>query len=179
MDWFESAESLLAKWKTQDQEAWGDFTLRAKQAIALAHKEAERMNLDFIGVEHLLFGLVRLGQDGAANVLVALGLPLETVRQELEAQIGSRPERKAGALIPFTSRAKNVLETARQESKQQGCRYVGTEHLLLGLLKESEGVSANMFKKYGINREQVRQKIIQQLTTRLSNGEEGRERQRE
>ena len=116
MNWFESAKEFLAQWKAQETEFWGNFTPRAKQVIALAHKEAERLNHNFIGTEHILLGLINEGKGVAVNVLKNLGLNLENVRMEVEKQVSTSDQKITGR-IPFTPRTKRVLETAKEEAK--------------------------------------------------------------
>ena len=163
MNWFESAKEFLAQWKAQETESWGNFTPRAKQVIALAHKEAERLNHNHIGTEHLLLGLIKLGNGVATNVLFGLGLNLETVRLEIESQAGFGSEKNVGH-IPFTPRIKRVLETAKIEADAFGHAYIGTEHLLLGLLNEHEGPAAELFKHFNVEAEKVRKEILKEIT---------------
>ena len=116
-----------------------NFTPRAQQVLALARKEADRFNHNYVGTEHLLLGLIKLGQGVAVNVLQKMGLDLETVRMEVEKQVGSGPETKMVGNIPYTPRVKKVLALAGKEAKALQHSYVGTEHILLGLLREGEG----------------------------------------
>ena len=113
-----------------------NFTPRAQQVLALARKEADRFNHNFVGTEHLLLGLIKLGQGVAVNVLQKLGLDLETVRLEVEKQVGTGPDQKMMGNIPYTPRVKKVLALAQKEAKALNHTYVGTEHILLGLLRE-------------------------------------------
>src|SRR6476659_3950830 len=117
-------------------EAMSNFTPRAQQVLALARKEADRFNHNFVGTEHLLLGLIKLNQGVAVNVLQKMGLNLETVRQEVEREIRGGSEQKSGGNIPYTPRVKKVLALAAKEAKALNHTYVGTEHILLGLLKE-------------------------------------------
>src|SRR5438445_463283 len=117
-------------------EAMNNFTPRAQQVLALARKEADRFNHNFVGTEHLLLGLIKLGQGVAVNVLQKLGLDLETVRMEVEKQVGTGPDQKMIGNIPYTPRVKKVLALAAKEAKALNHTYVGTEHILLGLLRE-------------------------------------------
>ena len=110
-----------------------NFTPRAQQVLALARKEADRFNHNYVGTEHLLLGLIKLGQGVAVNVLQKMGLDLETVRMEVEKQVGSGPETKMVGNIPYTPRVKKVLALAGKEAKALNHSYVGTEHILLGL----------------------------------------------
>src|SRR5437762_13137922 len=113
-----------------------NFTPRAQQVLALARKEADRFNHNYVGTEHLLLGLISLGQGTAVNVLRKMGLDLETVRMEVEKQVGMGPDEKITAgTIPYTPRVKKVLALAAKEALALNHTYVGTEHILLGLLR--------------------------------------------
>src|SRR5258708_32616787 len=116
-----------------NEDAMNNFTPRAQQVLALARKEADRFNHNFVGTEHLLLGLIKLGQGVAVNVLQKLGLDLETVRMEVEKQVGTGPDQKMIGNIPYTPRLKKVLALAAKEAKALNHTYVGTEHILLGL----------------------------------------------
>ena len=116
-----------------------NFTPRAQQVLALARKEADRFNHNFLGTEHLLLGLIKLGQGVAVNVIQKMGLDLETVRMEVEKQVGTGPDQKMIGNIPYTPRVKKVLALASKEAKALNHTYVGTEHILLGLLREGDG----------------------------------------
>ena len=140
-----------------DQEAMNNFTPRAQQVLALARKEADRFNHNFVGTEHLLLGLIKLGQGVAVNVLQKLGLDLETVRLEVEKQVGTGPDQKMMGNIPYTPRVKKVLALAQKEAKALNHTYVGTEHILLGLLREGDGVAARVLKNLDVDIEQTRQ----------------------
>src|SRR4051794_25251202 len=133
------------------EEAMNNFTPRAQQALALARKEADRFNHNFVGTEHMLLGLIRLGQGAAVNVLQKLGLDLEKVRLEVEKQIGTGADQKMAGQIPFTPRVKKILVLAGQEAKSLNHIYIGTEHLLLGLLAEGDGVAARVLKNLGVD----------------------------
>jgi ATP-dependent Clp protease ATP-binding subunit ClpC len=106
-----------------------NFTPRAQQVLALARKEADRFNHNYVGTEHLLLGLIKLGQGVAVNVLQKMGLDLETVRMEVEKQVGSGPETKMVGNVPYTPRVKKVLALAGKEAKALNHSYVGTEHI--------------------------------------------------
>ncbi|HRZ86995.1 MAG TPA: ATP-dependent Clp protease ATP-binding subunit [bacterium] len=144
------------------------FTNRARQVIILARKEADRFNHNYIGTEHLLLGIIKLGQGVAVNVLRKMGLDFETIRLEVEKAVGSGPETKTIGDIPLTSRAKKVIELAVEEAKNLGHSYVGTEHLLLGLLREGEGVAARILKNLDIDIEQVRAEVLNELESGIS-----------
>src|SRR5882757_3699200 len=117
-----------------------NFTPRAQQVLALARKEADRFNHNYVGTEHLLLGIVKLSQGVAVNVLQKMGLDLETVRIEVEKQVGSSPETKMVSNVPYTPRVKKVLALAGKEAKSLNHSYIDTEHLLLGMIREGEGV---------------------------------------
>jgi len=140
-----------------------NFTPRAQQVLALARKEADRFNHNYVGTEHLLLGLIKLGQGVAVNVLQKMGLDLETVRAEVEKQVGSGPETKVPGNIPYTPRVKKVLALAGKEAKALNHTYVGTEHILLGLLREGEGVAAQVLKNLEVDIERTRNEILKEL----------------
>ena len=140
-----------------------NFTPRAQQVLALARKEADRFNHNFVGTEHLLLGLIKLGQGVAVNVLQKMGLDLETVRMEVEKQVGTGPDQKVIGNIPYTPRVKKVLALASKEAKALNHTYVGTEHILLGLLREGDGVAARVLKNLDVDIEQTRQEILKEL----------------
>ena len=150
-----------------------NFTPRAQQVLALARKEADRFNHNFVGTEHLLLGLIKLGQGVAVNVLQKMGLDLETVRMEVEKQVGTGPDQKMIGNIPYTPRVKKVLALASKEAKQLNHTYVGTEHILLGLLREGDGVAARVLKNLDVDIEQTRQEILKELDPNFSGQEEG------
>ncbi len=150
-----------------------NFTPRAQQVLALARKEADRFNHNYVGTEHLLLGLIKLGQGVAVNVLQKMGLDLETVRMEVEKQVGSGPETKMVGNIPYTPRVKKVLALASKEAKSLQHSYVGTEHILLGLLREGEGVAARVLKNLEIDIERTRNEILRELDPNFAPQEEG------
>ncbi len=149
-----------------------NFTPRAQQVLALARKEADRFNHNFVGTEHLLLGLIKLGQGVAVNVLHKLGLDLETVRLEVEKQVGTGPDQKMIGNIPYTPRVKKVLALAGKEAKNLNHTYVGAEHILLGLLREGDGVAARVLKSLDVDIEQTRQEILKELDPNLGGQEE-------
>ena len=153
-------------------ESMNNFTPRAQQVLALARKEADRFNHSFVGTEHLLLGLINLGQGVAVNVLQKMGLDLETVRLEVEKQVGTGPDQKLAGNIPYTPRVKKVLELSKKEAKALHHTYVGTEHILLGLLREGEGVAARVLKNLDIDIDQCRQEILHELDPNFE-GDEG------
>ena len=137
-----------------------NFTPRAQQVLALARKEADRFNHNFVGTEHLLLGLIKLGQGVAVNVLQKMGLDLETVRMEVEKQVGTGPDQKMIGNIPYTPRVKKVLALAAKEARALNHTYVGTEHILLGLLREEEGLAARVLESLDITVERVRAQVV-------------------
>ncbi len=157
------------------EESMSNFTPRAQQVLALARKEADRLNHNFLGTEHLLLGLIKLGQGVAVNVLQKMGLDLETVRLEVEKQTPSGPDQKMIGNIPYTPRVKKVIALAQKEAKNLNHTYVGTEHLLLGLLREGDGVAAKVLRALDVDIEQCRQEILKELDPNFaaqSGGEE-------
>lgn len=140
-----------------------NFTPRAQQVLALARKEADRFNHNYVGTEHLLLGLIKLGQGVAVNVLQKMGLDLETVRMEVEKHVGSGPDTKISGNIPYTPRVKKVLALAGKEAKALHHSYVGTEHILLGLLREGDGVAARVLKSLDIDLERARNEVLKEL----------------
>src|ERR1700757_1922499 len=140
-----------------------NFTPRAQQVLALARKEADRFNHNYVGTEHLLLGLIKLGQGVAVNVLQKMGLDLETVRMEVEKHVGSYPETNMIGSVPYTPRVKKVLALAGKEAKALNHSYVGTEHILLGLLREGEGVAARVLQSLEVNPTRTRNEILKEL----------------
>src|SRR4030088_1269442 len=140
-----------------------DFTPRAQQVLALALKEAERFSHNYVGTEHLLLGLIKLGQGVAVNVMQKMGLDLKTFRREVEKHVGSHPETKMIGSIPYTPRVKKVLALAGKEAKALNHSYVGTEHILLGLLREGKGVAARVLKSLEVDIERTRNEILKEL----------------
>jgi ATP-dependent Clp protease ATP-binding subunit ClpC len=155
-----------------DEAMSSNFTPRAQQVLALARKEADRFNHNFVGTEHLLLGLIKLGQGVAVNVLQKMGLDLETVRMEVERQVGPGPDQKVMGNIPYTPRVKKVLALAQKEAKGLSHTYVGTEHILLGLLREGDGVAARVLKNLDVDIELTRQEILKELDPNFNAQEE-------
>lgn len=145
-----------------------NFTPRAQQVLALARKEADRFHHNYVGTEHLLLGLINLGQGVAVNVLQKMGLDLQTVRSAVEKQVGTGPESKPSGNIPYTPRVKKVLALAGKEAKALNHSYVGTEHILLGLLREGEGVAARVLKSLDVDIERCRNEILSELDPNFS-----------
>jgi len=151
-----------------------NFTPRAQQVLALARKEADRFNHNYVGTEHILLGLIKLGQGVAVNVLQKMGLDLETVRMEVEKQVGSGPDTKMSGNIPYTPRVKKVLALASKEAKALNHSYVGTEHILLGLLREGDGVAARVLKSLDVDIERARNEVLKELDPNYeSSGQSG------
>ncbi|MBP9912106.1 MAG: ATP-dependent Clp protease ATP-binding subunit [Opitutaceae bacterium] len=155
------------------QEPMNNFTPRAQQVLALARKEADRFHHNYVGTEHILLGLIKLGQGVAVSVLQKMGLDLETVRAAVEKQVGTGQETKTPGSIPYTPRVKKVLALAGKEAKTLNHSYVGTEHILLGLLREGEGVAARVLKSLEIDIERTRNEILRELDPQFSAGEQG------
>jgi ATP-dependent Clp protease ATP-binding subunit ClpC len=135
------------------------FTDRARRVVALAQDEARMLNHDYIGTEHILLGLTHEGSGYAARTLESLGISLDVVRQQVEEIIGRGQQAPSGH-IPFTPRAKKVLELSLRESLQLGHNYIGPEHILLGLLREGDGVAAQVLVTLGADLDRVRQQLI-------------------
>ncbi|MCA2217442.1 Clp protease N-terminal domain-containing protein, partial [Jidongwangia harbinensis] len=139
------------------------FTDRARRVVVLAQEEARMLNHNYIGTEHILLGLIHEGEGVAAKALESLGISLEGVRQQVEEIIGQGQQAPSGH-IPFTPRAKKVLELSLREALQLGHNYIGTEHILLGLIREGEGVAAQVLVKLGAGLDRVREQVIQLLS---------------
>ena len=138
------------------------FTDRARRVVVLAQQEARELGHNYIGTEHILLGLVHEGEGVAVEALKSLEISLETVRQQVEEVIGRGQDEPSGH-IPFTPRAKKVLELSLRESHQLGHRYIGTEHILLGLIREGEGVAAQVLVRLGADLGRVREQVVQLL----------------
>jgi Clp amino terminal domain, pathogenicity island component len=158
---FASLFSKQESSKPEGSEAMLNFTPRAQQVLELARKEAERLNHNFLGTEHLLLGLIKLGQGCAVNALAKQGVDLETVRMHVITMVN--PGERIIGNIPFTPRVKKVLALADKERKVLNHAYLGTEHILLGLLLEGEGVAARVFKALDVNVEETRKEILKEL----------------
>src|SRR6188472_476201 len=139
------------------------FTDRARRVVVLAQEEDRMLNHNYIGTEHILLGLIHEGEGVAAKALESLGISLDAVRQQVEEIIGQGQQAPSGH-IPFTPRAKKVLELSLREALQLGHNYIGTEHILLGLIREGEGVAAQVLVKLGADLNRVRQQVIQLLS---------------
>src|SRR5512137_2235677 len=139
------------------------FTDRARRVVVLAQEEARMLNHNYIGTEHILLGLIHEGEGVAAKALESLGISLDAVREQVQEIIGQGQQAPTGH-IPFTPRAKKVLELSLREALQLGHNYIGTEHILLGLIREGEGVAARVLVKLGAALHKVRQTVIQLLS---------------
>lgn len=151
-----------------DARDMGNFTPRATQILELARREAARFNHNIVGTEHLLLGLISLGQGVAVNVLRNHGLNLDAVRLEVEKQIGTGPDQKIIGKIPFTPRVMRVLGFAAKEASALKHTYVGTEHILLGLLREGEGAAARILKDLKLDNKKIRADILKELDPNLN-----------
>jgi ATP-dependent Clp protease ATP-binding subunit ClpC len=143
-------------------EVFERFTDRARRVVVLAQEEARMLNHNYLGTEHILLGLVHEGEGVAARALESLGISLQAVRQQVEEIIGRGQQAPPGH-IPFTPRAKKAVELARREANDLGHNYIGTEHILLGLVREGEGVAAQVLVNLGADFSRVRQQVIQLL----------------
>ena len=136
------------------------FTDRARRVVVLAQEEARMLNHNYIGTEHLLLGLIHEGEGVAAKALESLGISLEAARQQVEEIIGQGQQAPSGH-IPFTPRAKRILELSLREALQLGHNYIGTEHILLGIVCEGEGVAAQVLVRLGADSNRVRRQVIE------------------
>ncbi len=177
MNWLKSIwKGLSQPLRSEGQgcpECASNFTPRAQQVLSLARKEADRFHHNFVGTEHLLLGLIRLGQGTAVTVLGNMGLNLESVRAEVEKQVGIGPDQKIIGSIPYTPRVKKVLALAAKEARALNHTYVGTEHILLGLLREGDGVAARVLKKFEVDVEETRMEILRELDPNAAHTAEG------
>jgi len=170
---FSSSKSASPEVATPSfEELTGNMTPRANQVLTLARREAGRFNHNFIGTEHVLLGLIALGQGVAVNVLQKLGLDLGVTRREVEAAVGKGPDQTIIDTIPYTPRVMKVLALAAKEAKALNHTYVGTEHILLGLLREGEGVASKVFQQLHVNIEEVRKEILKELDPNFGSGEQ-------
>ena len=151
------------------------FTDRARKVMQLANQEAQRFNHEYIGTEHILLGLIKEGTGVAANVLKNLDVDLRKIRLEVEKLVQSGPDMVTMGKLPQTPRAKKVIEYSMEEARNLGHNYVGTEHILLGLLREQEGVAAQVLMNLGLKLEEVREEVLNLLGHGME-GPEGAER---
>src|SRR6266571_3943593 len=147
------------------------FTDRARKVMQLANQEAQRLNHEYIGTEHILLGLVKEGSGVAANVLKNLDIDLRKIRLEIEKIVQSGPDMVTMGKLPQTPRAKKVIEYSIEEARNLNHNYVGTEHLLLGLLREQEGVAAQVLMNLGLKLEDVREEVLNLLGHNMDAGE--------
>lgn len=152
-----------------------NFTPRAQQVLALARKEADRFSHNYVGTEHILLGLIKLGQGVAVNVLERMGLDLDSVRMEVEKEVGTGTAGQAGGNIPYTPRVKKVLALADKEAKALNHSYVGTEHILLGLLREGDGVAARVLQQLNVDIARTRNEILAEIDPNFTPTEESDE----
>jgi ATP-dependent Clp protease ATP-binding subunit ClpC len=145
------------------------FTERARRTVVLAQEEARMLEHNYIGTEHILLGLIHEGEGVAARALESLGISHEAVRQQVEEIIGRGQQAPTGH-IPFTPRAKKVLELSLREALQLGHTYIGTEHILLGLIREGDGVAAQVLVRLGADLDRTRRRVIEVLHGRLEAG---------
>jgi ATP-dependent Clp protease ATP-binding subunit ClpC len=148
------------------------FTDRAKKVMSFARQEAMKFNHEYIGTEHILLGLVQEGSGVAANVLKNMNIDLEKIRHEVEKIVKTGPSMVTMGQLPFTPRAKKVLELSMEEASQLSHNYIGTEHLLLGLIRENEGIAAQVMMNLGVKLEEVREEVLEFLGASDSNHEE-------
>ena len=151
------------------------FTDRARKVMQLANQEAQRFNHEYIGTEHVLLGLIKEGSGVAANVLKNLDVDLRKIRLEVEKLVQSGPDMVTMGKLPQTPRAKKVIEYSMEEARNLNHNYVGTEHILLGLLREQEGVAAQVLMNLGLKLEEVREEVLNLLGHGME-GSEGGER---
>ena len=147
------------------------FTDRARKVMGLARQEAQRLNHEYIGTEHILLGLVQEGSGVAANVLKNLDIDLKKIRQEVEKIVKTGPSMVTMGQLPFTPRAKKVLELALEEASNLGHNYIGTEHILLGLIKEQDGKAAKVLQNLGVKLDTVREEVLDFLGAELPTNE--------
>jgi ATP-dependent Clp protease ATP-binding subunit ClpC len=145
------------------------FTDRARKVMALANQEAQRFNHEYIGTEHILLGLVKEGSGVGANVLKNLDVDIKKLRLEIEKLVKSGPDMVTMGKLPQTPRAKKVIEFAIEEARALNHNYVGTEHILLGLLRETEGIAAQVLMNLGLKLEDVRQEVLNLLGAGVEN----------
>jgi ATP-dependent Clp protease ATP-binding subunit ClpC len=169
MDWFESATEYLAAWKERDaasnerNAAYKEFTPGALRGLELARSEADRLNRNYVGTEHVLLGLTILSPESPENLFRKLGMNLELIRSEVEKIAGTGREKNGPEGLPYTPRVRTVFESAKHDAKALDHFRVGPGHLLSGLLKESEGSTAAVFKSLKIDREEMRRRVLDEM----------------
>jgi ATP-dependent Clp protease ATP-binding subunit ClpC len=161
--WQRFRDSVAESRGIQFDDPLQDFTPRARIALSLAARESERLRHGFIGTEHLVVGLLELGQGVAFNALRRSGMDVQTARLEIERLVGFGPDQPARVWPPFTPRLKSVLKLAHEERAALRHNYLGTEHLLLGILKEGGGVAARVLKSRNLDLDHTRQEILREL----------------
>ncbi|PWM81805.1 MAG: hypothetical protein DBX90_06840, partial [Lentisphaerae bacterium] len=149
--------------KSEENNGFGNLTPRARQILLLARQEAERFNHDYIGTEHLLLGILALNEGVAVSVLKSLGLNLQQLRLEVEKSCGVGGATQTAGPMPLSPRLKRVLVFAAQEAQAMNYNFIGTEHLLLAILKEGESQAARILQNLNVNLDEVRQTIIKTL----------------
>src|SRR6201986_1889218 len=157
----------------QEMDMFERFTDRARKVMALANQEAQRFNHEYIGTEHILLGLVKEGTGVAANVLKNLDIDLRKIRLEVGKIVRPAPDLVTMGRLPQTPRAKKVIEYSIEEARNLNHNYVGTEHLLLGLLREQEGVAAQVLMNLGLKLEDVREEVLNLLGHNMATEESG------
>ena len=166
MNWFKELRKALTPPTPEERdfaERCNRLTPRACQALRFARDEAVRLGHDSVGTEHILLGLIRLGHGVATNVLAKMNCDLEAVRAYIEKQVGRSAEKKPAENITLGPFAKTVIEIACQEAKALDHKYIGTEHILLGLLRDGDGVAGDVLKGLGVNLEATRDQILREL----------------
>ena len=163
---------VVQRWDSEDQERamFERFTDRGRQVVVLAHEEARRLEHDFVGTEHILLGLLQEGEGVAGKALESLGISLEAVRTKVM-EISGPPGSSTTESPPFTPRAKKVLDLALREALQLGQNFIGTEHMLLGIVREGQGLAAQVLVSMGTDLTRVRQQVIQLLSGYAPSGD--------
>jgi ATP-dependent Clp protease ATP-binding subunit ClpC len=165
---WEKLTGLASSGTTFRDESIANFTPRAQQVLALAGREANRLGYHCVDTEHLLLGLITLGKGVAIIVLKQSGLDLDALRLEIEKQAGSDSNPEAKSAVPYTPQVKKALALATKEARALHHTYLGTEHILLGLLREGEGVAARVLKQFKVDLELTRQEILKELDPNFS-----------
>jgi ATP-dependent Clp protease ATP-binding subunit ClpC len=166
MRWLRKFCEGLAKPTPQGNEldeTLSDFSPRGQQVLLLARKQAERFQHNFVGTEHVLLGLIGLGQGTGFTVLKKMGVDLDMLRASLEKEIGNSQWQLVIDIIPHTPRVEKVLRLARKEAESVKHTWIGTEHILLGLLREGDGLAGQVLKGVGLNLDQVRERVIKEV----------------
>ena len=177
MNWLKKLFTKSKPRESDSREFLENFMPSAEKVMTLANEEALRLNHNFIGTEHILLGLVKLGNGMAANVLAKFELNLEKTRLEVEKLDGRGPDRKITFSLPYTPRVKEVLKLARNDAKSLKHTYIGTEHLLLGILSEGKGVAVMVLKKFNVNIEQTRKEMLNEINPHFLSGNDAQQKQ--